>query len=123
MHIVSTILSILVSAAPVERPPNIVLVMADDLGWNEVGAYGQEKIRTPNMDRLAAEGMLLTDHYSGSAVCAPSRCVLMTGKHTGHAVVRAARAVFLDTAAELGEDQDQSVATGLGALEVLEEGA
>ena len=89
MLVASTILSVLVSAAPLQRPPNIVLVMADDLGWNEVGAYGQEKIRTPNMDRLAAEGMLLTDHYSGSAVCAPSRCVLMTGKHSGHAVVRA----------------------------------
>ncbi|MCH2149894.1 MAG: arylsulfatase [Phycisphaerales bacterium] len=76
-------------AEPTDRPPNIILIMADDLGWNEVGAYGQDKIRTPHMDQLAREGMRFTDHYSGSTVCAPSRCVLMTGKHTGHAVVRA----------------------------------
>ncbi|MEE2906838.1 MAG: arylsulfatase [Planctomycetota bacterium] len=68
--------------------PNIVYVLADDLGWGEVGCYGQEKIRTPNIDRLSREGMLFTQHYSGSTVCAPSRCVLLTGKHTGHAVVR-----------------------------------
>jgi arylsulfatase A len=79
----------LCTTAADDRPPNIVLIMADDLGWNEVGAYGQDKIKTPNMDQLAREGMRFTDHYSGSTVCAPSRCVLMTGKHTGHAVVRA----------------------------------
>lgn len=70
------------------RPPNLVLVLADDLGYGEVGCYGQEKIRTPNVDRLAREGMRFTNHYSGSPVCAPSRCVLLTGLHTGHAVVR-----------------------------------
>ncbi len=69
-------------------PPNIVLILADDLGWGEVGCQGQEKIPTPNIDRLAAEGMRLTSHWSGSPVCAPSRCVLLTGKHPGHAVVR-----------------------------------
>ena len=68
--------------------PNIVLILADDLGYNEVGCYGQERIRTPNLDRLAAGGMRFTQHYSGSPVCAPSRCVLMTGKHTGHSYVR-----------------------------------
>jgi len=68
--------------------PNIIYIYADDLGYNEVGAYGQEKIRTPNIDRLAAEGMRFTQHYSGSAVCAPSRSVLLTGKHTGHAYIR-----------------------------------
>jgi arylsulfatase A-like enzyme len=68
--------------------PNIVYIYADDLGYNEVGAYGQEKIRTPNLDRLAAEGMRFTRHYSGSAVCAPSRSVLLTGKHSGHAYIR-----------------------------------
>ncbi|MDG2200880.1 MAG: sulfatase-like hydrolase/transferase, partial [Phycisphaerales bacterium] len=77
------ITTLLLTFQPAERPPNVVLIMADDLGWNEVGAYGQDKIRTPNMDRLAREGMRFTDHYSGSTVCAPSRCVLMTGKHTG----------------------------------------
>lgn len=68
--------------------PNIVFILADDLGYGDLGAYGQERIRTPNLDRLAAEGMRFTQHYSGSAVCAPSRCVLMTGKHPGHAFVR-----------------------------------
>lgn len=86
---IAVLTTLLCSTQPAERPPNVILVLADDLGWNEVGAYGQQKIRTPNMDRLAREGMRFTDHYSGSTVCAPSRCVLMTGKHTGHAVVRA----------------------------------
>lgn len=65
-----------------------VFIMADDLGWRELGCYGQQKIRTPNVDRLAREAMRFTDYYSGSPVCAPSRCVLMTGFHSGHAVVR-----------------------------------
>lgn len=68
--------------------PNIIFILADDLGYADVGAFGQKKIRTPNLDRLAAEGMRLTQHYSGNAVCAPSRCVLMTGKHPGHAHIR-----------------------------------
>jgi len=70
------------------RPPNIVFILADDLGYAEVGAYGQQKIRTPNIDRLAAEGMRFTQHYAGSPVCAPSRCTLLTGMHTGHAYIR-----------------------------------
>jgi arylsulfatase A-like enzyme len=65
-----------------------VFILADDLGWGELGCYGQQKIPTPNIDRLAAEGMRFTSHYSGAPVCAPSRCVLMTGKHTGHAEIR-----------------------------------
>ena len=69
-------------------PPNIVLVVADDLGWGELGSYGQTKIRTPNLDRLATEGMRFTNFYSGSPVCAPSRCVLLTGLHTGNAYIR-----------------------------------
>ena len=68
--------------------PNIVFILADDLGYGDLGCYGQTKIRTPNIDRMAAEGMRFTQHYSGNAVCAPSRCVLMTGKHPGHAFVR-----------------------------------
>lgn len=67
---------------------NVVFILADDLGWGELGCYGQQEIPTPNIDRLAAEGMRFTQHYSGAPVCAPSRCVLMTGKHTGHAEVR-----------------------------------
>ncbi len=70
------------------RPPNIVFILADDLGYNELGSYGQEKIRTPHLDRMAEEGMRFTQHYSGSPVCAPSRCVLLTGMHTGHAYIR-----------------------------------
>lgn len=68
--------------------PNIVYILADDLGYGDLGCYGQRYIKTPNLDRLAREGMRFTQHYSGSPVCAPSRCVLLTGKHTGHAAVR-----------------------------------
>lgn len=71
------------------RRPNVIYILADDLGYGEVGAYGQTKIRTPNLDSLAQQGMRFTQHYSGSPVCAPSRCVLLTGKHTGHSYVRA----------------------------------
>ena len=79
---------LLAAMGPVADPPNIVLILADDLGWGEVGCQGQEKIPTPTIDRLASEGMRMTAHWSGSPVCAPSRCVLLTGKHPGHAVVR-----------------------------------
>lgn len=68
--------------------PNIVYIMADDLGYGELGSYGQTKIKTPNLDRMATEGTRFTDVYSGAPVCAPCRGVLMTGKHTGHAYVR-----------------------------------
>ncbi|MFT7617956.1 MAG: alkaline phosphatase D [Planctomycetota bacterium] len=68
--------------------PNIVYIFADDLGYGEVGCYGQKKISTPCIDQLAQEGMRFTQHYSGSPVCAPSRCTLMTGQHTGHTYVR-----------------------------------
>ncbi len=69
-------------------PPNIVFIVADDLGYGELGSYGQTKIRTPNLDRLAQEGMRFTQHYSGSPVCAPSRAVLLSGLHSGHAYIR-----------------------------------
>ena len=75
-------------AAKTARKPNIIYLLADDLGYGELGCYGQKWIRTPHIDRIAAEGMRFTQHYSGTAVCAPSRCVLMTGKHTGHACIR-----------------------------------
>lgn len=70
------------------RPPNIVLIVADDLGYGDLGCYGQKQIRTPNVDRLAAEGLRFTDAYAGCTVCAPSRSVLMTGYHMGHTSVR-----------------------------------
>ncbi|MCH8047131.1 MAG: sulfatase-like hydrolase/transferase, partial [Planctomycetes bacterium] len=77
-------------AISAEKPrlPNIVFIMADDLGYGDLGCYGQKQIKTPNIDRLAAEGMKFTNCYAGSTVCAPSRCVLMTGLHTGHCFIR-----------------------------------
>ncbi len=74
-------------AASLDRP-NIIFILADDLGYGDLGCYGQRTIQTPNLDRMAAEGMIFTDHYAGSTVCAPSRCCLMTGVHTGHAWIR-----------------------------------
>ncbi len=68
--------------------PNIILIFADDLGFAELGSYGQKKILTPHLDRMATQGMRFTQHYSASPVCAPARCGLMTGKHGGHALVR-----------------------------------
>ena len=93
-----------ISAA--DAPPNIVFIMADDLGHGALGCYGQDKIATPNIDRIAAEGMLFSQAYAGSHVCQPSRSVLMTGLHTGHTPVRAndTRQFLLDedvTVAEL----------------------
>jgi len=71
------------------KPPNVVLIFVDDLGAGEVGCYGQEHIRTPHIDSIAQQGVRFTNAYAGSPVCAPSRCVLLTGKHSGHAAVRA----------------------------------
>lgn len=71
-----------------DRKPNIILIMADDLGYGELGCYGQQKIKTPNIDQLCSQGMKFTDYYAGSTVCAPSRSVLMTGQHMGHTWVR-----------------------------------
>ena len=75
-------------AADPAPPPNIVLILADDLGYGDLGCYGQKKIRTPRLDQMAKEGLRFTQFYAGSPVCAPSRCVLMTGKHAGHAAIR-----------------------------------
>jgi len=77
------------------QKPNIILILADDLGYGDLGCYGQTKIKTPNIDRLAAEGMRFTQCYAGSTVCAPSRSALMTGQHTGHTRVRGNEAVPL----------------------------
>lgn len=71
--------------------PNIVYILADDLGYGDLSCYGQQKFSTPNIDRLASEGMLFTQHYAGTTVCAPSRSALMTGLHTGHTFVRGNR--------------------------------
>ena len=74
--------------AAAQAPKNLVFIIADDLGYGELGCYGQEKIRTPHLDQLAAEGTRFTRHYTGAPVCAPARCVLMTGRHLGNAEVR-----------------------------------
>lgn len=72
----------------IDAKPNIIYILADDLGYGDVGAYGQTKIETPNIDALAKGGMLFTQHYTGAPVCAPARAVLLTGKHMGHVYIR-----------------------------------
>lgn len=92
-HLVLIVLGLfLASCSTIQKQddikPNIIYILADDLGYAELGCYGQEKIETPNIDALALNGMRFTQHYAGAPVCAPSRCVLLTGKHLGHAQIR-----------------------------------
>ncbi len=86
LAIASAIVTV-VTAQAADRP-NIIFILADDLGYGDLGCYGQQLIQTPNIDRMAAEGLRFTQFYAGSTVCAPSRCVLMVGQHTGHCSVR-----------------------------------
>ncbi len=91
MHRTTILLTLIACLAPVSQAadkPNIVYVLADDLGYGDLSCYGQKTLRTPHLDQMAREGMRFTRHYAGSTVCAPSRCVLLTGKHIGHASVR-----------------------------------
>jgi arylsulfatase A len=88
------------------RPPNIVIMQADDLGYGDLSAYGQSQFRTPALDRLAADGIRFTQYYAGSTVCAPSRAALMTGLHTGHAWIRGNGEIPL-------RDEDTTVAMAL----------
>ena len=88
MKLISSILTLAILVAQADRKPNIVFILADDLGYGELGCYGQKKIRTPNIDRLASQGIKFTHHYTGAPVCAPARCVLLTGLHLGHAEIR-----------------------------------
>jgi len=93
LRLLGVLLDCAISMAPATpaaepRRPNIVFILADDLGYGDLGCYGQQRIQTPNIDTLASEGMRFTQCYAGSTVCAPSRCALMTGLHTGHATVR-----------------------------------
>ncbi len=81
--------ALLVSCSQKSTPPNIIYIMCDDLGYGDLGCYGQEIIKTPNIDQLAAEGMRFTDHYAGHTVCRPSRLVLWTGQHTGRTAISA----------------------------------
>lgn len=94
------------------KKPNIIYILADDLGYGELGCYGQKLIETPNIDKLAQNGIKFTDHYSGAPVCAPSRCVLLTGKHSGHAYVRGN-----DEWAERGEVWDYKATIADSTLE------
>ncbi len=86
--IAAILLILTVATVTATEKPNIVFILADDLGYGDLGCFGQKELTTPNIDKMAAEGMKLTRHYAGSTVCAPSRCVLMTGLHTGHCTVR-----------------------------------
>ncbi len=106
-----------------EAPPNIIYVMLDDAGYGDFGAFGSAHVKTPTFDQLCAEGMKFTQHYSGSAVCAPTRCVLMTGLHTGHGRRRdnTAKAMTEELSAKNGrplvflEEGDATVARSLKA--------
>jgi arylsulfatase A-like enzyme len=92
MRFLSALAFVLCAVAPAfsqgAKKPNIIFILADDLGYGDLGCYGQKKIKTPNLDRMASQGMRFTQAYAGSTVCAPSRCSLMTGKHTGHTRIR-----------------------------------
>lgn len=86
---IATIIYVLCSNLLVAQSrPNVIYIYADDLGYGELGCYGQQKIKTPNLDKMAAEGMRLTRHYTSAPVCAPARCMLLTGLHAGHSFVR-----------------------------------
>ena len=86
--LIALLATVLQLSAAQSTLPNIIYILADDLGYGDLGSYGQEKIETPHLDKIASEGMRFTQHYSGQAVCAPARCSLLTGKHQGHAYIR-----------------------------------
>ncbi len=79
---------------PEPQKTNILFLLADDLGYGELGSYGQQVIKTPVLDELGTRGMRFTDFYAGTSVCSPSRAVLMTGKHAGHAIIRGNSGIF-----------------------------
>src|SRR3954466_6120555 len=107
-------------AAEPARKPNIIFILADDLGYGDLGCYGQKQIKTPQLDRMASEGLRFTDAYAGAPVCAPSRCVLMTGLNHLHGRVRGNVEATSLPATLLAEDvavgsvlKDAGYATGL----------
>ncbi|QEG34011.1 arylsulfatase [Bythopirellula goksoeyrii] len=116
-----TLFSLQVDDGVAAQQPNIVFILADDLGYGDLGCFGQKQIATPHLDKMAADGMKLTQHYAGSTVCAPSRCVLMTGKHSGHVPIRDNRNVSPTSNKPLPDDevtiaellQEQGYATAL----------
>ncbi|MCC5931436.1 MAG: arylsulfatase [Cyclobacteriaceae bacterium] len=87
-----------------QKQPNVIYILADDLGYGDLGCYGQELIKTPRIDKMAREGMKFRQHYSGSAVCAPSRSSLMTGLHTGHTFIRGNKEIGEEGQQPLGDD-------------------
>ena len=106
------LLSVLAGGAvglPLVAAPNVIFILADDLGYGDLGSYGQRVIKTPNLDRMAAQGLKFTQFYAGATVCAPSRSVLMTGQHTGHTHVRG-NAPGPDMTAQSLRDSDVTVA-------------
>ncbi len=107
--LLSTVCFLITPASQAADKPNLIFILADDLGYGDVGCFGQKIIQTPRLDQMAAEGMKLTDFYAGSTVCAPSRCVLMTGQDTGHCWVRGNGAKEAQTL----RDQDITVAEKL----------
>lgn len=104
-----------------KEPMNVIFILCDDLGYGDVGCYGQQRILTPNIDRMAAEGMQFTQHYAGCPVSAPSRCSLQTGLHTGHSQIRGNREIMPEGQEPLGAHtytvarlmKDAGYATGL----------
>jgi phosphoglycerol transferase MdoB-like AlkP superfamily enzyme len=90
--ILVTLLLVLTALGPAQskdaKKPNIIFILVDDMGYGDLGSYGQTHIKTPHLDRMAKNGLLFRNFYAGSTVCAPSRCALMTGKHTGTAYIR-----------------------------------
>ena len=90
LTIAATLFVFTVEAA---RNPNLIFIMVDDAGYGDFSCYGQKKFTTPYIDKMAARGMKFTQHYSGSTVCAPTRCCLMNGVHTGHSFIRGNREV------------------------------
>ncbi|MBN2651025.1 MAG: arylsulfatase [Spirochaetales bacterium] len=92
------------------KEPNIIYILADDLGYGDLGCYGQKDIKTPNLDKMASEGLLFTNHYSGAPVSAPSRCSLLTGKHTGQAYIRSNKE-YLPSGQEPLAESETTIAT------------
>src|SRR5688500_1316492 len=91
--ILSALLASIAIAGGAAAKPNVIFILADDLGYGDLGSFGQTRIQTPNLDRMAAEGVRFTQAYAGSTVCAPSRCALLTGQHTGHCSIRGNREI------------------------------
>ncbi|MBD8490783.1 arylsulfatase [Echinicola sp. CAU 1574] len=94
------------------KRPNIIYIYADDLGYGEIGPNGQSKIKTPNLDKMASEGMVFTQHYTSSPVCAPARCALLTGKHTGHSYIRGNKPVMPASFTDQIENGQQPIPAG-----------